>query len=208
MKKLTEQYIESLGSDSQLVFGGTFEGGYHIQQIPDEITPCINDIINSKVKIENFLDIGSAAGGSTFLFNEVFNLKHIVIIDDNQHPKHVHRARVIKTIKKELIRKMGSITEVIGNSHDEEVVKAIRQLKRKYDVILLDAGHDYDDILMDEKNYGGLLNSGGFLIVHDVEIFDSARLAFDKISKMKRYKDSKKYISKTHTPCGIGVLRK
>ena len=88
--------IEKLGSDNLQVFGGTFEGGIHLQQIPDEIAPCLNDI---ETDVKNILEIGSAAGGMAWLFNHVFNPDNIVIIDDNQHHKHILRKVILKDLK-------------------------------------------------------------------------------------------------------------
>lgn len=200
--ELTTQYVEKMGSDSQRVFGGTFEGGYHLQQIPDEITPCINDIIDSKVKIENFLEIGSAAGGSTYLFNHVFNLENTVIIDDNKHPKHIYRSSVIKKIK-------CNILEFIGSSHEEAAIEFVEKLKLKFDIILIDGGHSFSDAYLDAENYSPFLNNNGFLLFHDIEVFDYIDAVFKRFGKSGDYKMIKKYISKTHsTPCGIGLLQR
>lgn len=202
MRKLTTQEVELMGSDSQLIFGGTFEGGYHLQQVPDEIVPCINDIIKSGIKIKHFLEVGSAAGGSTHLFNYAFNLESIVIIDDNKHPKHIHRAGMIRKIK-------CPVAEFIGNSLSKNAVDFIGSLKKKFDIILLDASHNYADVELDIRNYGQFLSNDGFILVHDIEIFKHVGILVRKIGKEKDYKLVKEYISKTHpTPCGIGALQK
>jgi len=202
MKKLTTQEVELMGSDSQLVFGGTYEGGYHLQQVPDEIVPCINDIIKSEVKIKHFLEVGSAAGGSTYLFNHAFNLESIVIIDDNKHPKHIHRAGMIKKIK-------CPVAEFIGNSLSKEAVDFVGSLKKKFDIMLLDASHNYADVELDIRNYGQFLNKDGFMLIHDIDIFKHVGIVVRKIGESKDYKNMKTYISKTHpVPCGIGMLQK
>ncbi len=73
---LIEQFILDAGSDNLGVFGGIYEGGIHCQQIPDEIAPCILTILESGESIKSYLEIGVAAGGSTFLFNHFISDGH------------------------------------------------------------------------------------------------------------------------------------
>lgn len=194
MKRLTIQDVKKMGSDNLSVFGGTFEGGINLQQIPDEIVPCLN-VINSKIK--NILEIGSAAGGMAWLFNHVFEPDNIIIIDDNTHPKHVLRKSILKDLK--------NITEIIGES--SKVVTSVKALKMEFDIILIDGGHSYKEVASDVKDYMPFLNDNGYLLLHDVKIFDYIEIIFEELKKDFQW--SKKYISETHTnPCGIGVLRK
>jgi len=190
--------IEAMGSDSLLFFGGAFEGGLDLQQVPDEIAPCLNDILESGVKIKNFLEIGSAAGGCSVLFDQTFELKNIVIIDDNQHPKHGLRYWNIKTIK-------CHVREFIGKSQTPAAIKFVKNLGIKFDIIMIDAGHGYNETLADVENYEPFLSEGGFILMHDIEIVDSVKQAFNEIKK--EYK-TKTYISKTKPICGIGVLQR
>jgi len=202
MKKLTTQEVELMGSDSQLIFGGTFEGGYNLQQVPDEIVPCINDITKSGVKIKHFLEVGSAAGGSTYLFNYAFDLESIVIIDDNKHPKHIYREGVIKKIK-------CPVAEFIGDSLSKDAVDFVGSLKKKFDIMLLDASHNYADVELDIRNYGQFLNKDGFMLIHDIDIFKHVGILVRKIGEGKEYRLVKQYLSKTHpVSCGIGMLQK
>jgi cephalosporin hydroxylase len=199
-KKITTQEVELLGSDSQLVFGGTFEGGINLQQVPDEIVNCINEIISSKKDIKNFLEIGSAAGGTSFLFDYVFDLENIVIIDDNQHPKHGLRPENLKKAK-------GKVNEFIGNSQTPDAIDFIKNLKMKFDVILIDGDHSYAGVTLDIKNYEPFLNKGGFLILHDIEIVPSVKTVFEELEKDYSW-ITKKYISEIRRPCGLGLLKR
>ena len=62
-------FILASGSDDLATFGGKHEGGIHCQQIPDELAPCILAILESGETINAYLEIGVAAGGTTFLVN-------------------------------------------------------------------------------------------------------------------------------------------
>jgi len=204
IKKITVNDIEEMGSDNVAVFGGTFEGGIHLQQIPDEIVPCVNDIIKSGKVINNFLEIGSAGGGATALFDTLFGLKNIVIVDDNKHPKHIYRKTVIEKIK-------GTTHEYIGDSRAKEAVYFVDALKLEYDLILIDADHSYEAVKADFENYFPFLQKGGFLILHDI-VYDFPGVdngVKQLVEELKAEYTVTKYISATHPmPCGIGVIRK
>jgi cephalosporin hydroxylase len=199
---ITIKEVEAMGSDSQLVFGGTFEGGIHLQQLPDEIVPCLNDILKSNKQILSILEIGAAAGGSTYLFNHVFKPKTIVIIDDNKHPKHIFRTAIIKKIQ-------GKVKEYIGSSQTTEAISFIKDLKMKFDIIIVDGGHSFFEVMTDVENYKPFLEERGYLFLHDIEVFDYVKRIFEQLKNSGKYKTAKTYISKTHqNPCGIGLLQK
>jgi len=199
---ITKSEIEKMGSDNLSVFGGTYKGGIYLQQVPDEIAPCINDIIKSKMKIENFLEIGSAGGGSVYLFNYVFGLKNIVIIDDNKHGKHKFRSKILEEIK-------GNVFEFIGNSQTSEIINQVKELKMKFDIILIDGDHSYNGITLDIKNYKPFLNDNGYLFFHDIAGYKHIEDIIEELDNRGSYKIINKYISKTHSrPCGIGLLQK
>ena len=109
--------IDSLGSDSLETVGGKYEGGIYLQQIPDEIAPCIHYLLQEG-KFINFLEIGSASGGNVYLFNLFFKFSSIVIIDDNHHQRHSLRKKVLKA---------ASYREFIGNSHSKEALDFINE---------------------------------------------------------------------------------
>jgi cephalosporin hydroxylase len=200
MEKITVQDVEALGSDSLRVFGGTFEGGYNIQQVPDEIAPCINAIIDSGKPVYDFLEIGSAAGGTSRLFDTVFNLDNIVIIDDSRHPKHGLRQENLK-------HACGTVHEFIGNSQTQEAIDFIKNLEMEFDAILIDGDHSISGVVSDIDNYSPFLNEGGFLILHDTVSCFGVEQAFAWQKKTGKYVYSE-FISKTDIKCGIGLLQK
>ena len=195
--KEIEQFVIESGSDSLAVFGGKFEGGIHIQQIPDEIAPCISEILKSG-KIKSYLEIGVAAGGTAFVFNHYFH-PEIVLIDDNKHHKAALRPKVMdKIIRHEIIRKSG----------DNAAIAAAQDLS-PYDLILIDGDHSYQGVNADVKNYLPMLNKEGFLVFHD-----SARSGFGikrmvkELKKDTSLKFINEYVSKKMTPCGVALFRR
>lgn len=190
-----EKYVNDAGSDSLDVFGGKFEGGIHLQQIPDEIAPCIKELMNHDIK--SCLEIGSAGGGLVALLNHFLELGNILIIDDNQHNKAIYRPSVLKDIEH---------SEIIGDSTTGEVIK---QVKGKFDLIIIDGNHDL--VETDFDNYKGLLSDTGLIMFHDT-VHWSTPAVNTFIGKMKRkngYKLLAEYVSETHiSPCGIALFKK
>ncbi len=198
---LIEQFILDAGSDNLGVFGGIYEGGIHCQQIPDEIAPCILTILESGESIKSYLEIGVAAGGSTFLFNHFFHPEKIVLIDNNKHPKAGLRAEVLKGI---------DYQEIIGCSDAEESIKAISNLNTMFDVILIDGEHHYQGVKLDTVLYLPFLRKGGFLILHDSvwPLGGIMRVVRElKIDPEMEFIDE--FVTKKHSfKCGIALFRR
>jgi predicted O-methyltransferase YrrM len=191
-----EQYIIDAGSDCLEVFGGKFEGGVNVQQIPDELAPCILAIIESGQIIKSYLEIGVAAGGLTSIMNHFFQPVNIVLVDDGLHHKAKYRTEILQEIKRE---------EIIGDVHDAEVVK---QAAGSYDIIILDADLSYEGTAKEIFNYVPMLNPGGFLMFHDsVYSTDVARV----VKELKQNEDFEfigEYVSAKQKPCGVALFKR
>ncbi len=194
-----EKIIIEAGSDNLGVFGGHYEGGIHCQQIPDELAPCIKAIIESRKRIQSYLEIGAAAGGTAYLFNHFFALKQVVLIDDNKHPKARLRGNILKDIKH---------NEIIGSSHDVESISKASEFA-PYDIILIDGDHHYANVKLDTIFYSPLLRVGGFLILHDSAL---PEWGVGRTVMELKNDDSMKFIaeykSQKHKPCGLALFQK
>lgn len=195
-----EQFIIDAGSDDLPTFGGSHEGGIHCQQVPDEIAPAILAIIESGESIENYLEIGVAAGGTTYLINHFFPAASISLVDDNKH----HKAGLRKGILADI-----TYNEFIGRS-DEERIEADARTMAPYDLILIDGDHLYPGVKLDTITYLPMLRPGGFLILHD-----SAMPEWGVIRVVRELKADPamefigEYVSKTHPrPLGVALFRK
>ena len=198
-----EALVRSLGSGGIEVLGGDYTGGIYLQQSPDEIAPCIMDLIliRDKGRFKNYLEIGAAAGGSTYLLNLFFNWDNILLIDDNKH-RHKHwkfRKEILKHIRYE---------EFIGNSHTEVAYDFAKRFK--FDLIFIYGDHSYEGIKMDIEMYSGLLNKGGLLLLHDtiVDAFKGVRQAFKELKMNRNFKFINEYISKKQHKLGLGLFQK
>lgn len=195
-----ESFIINSGSDSLSVFGGSFEGGIHIQQIPDELAACVKSILDSGEEITSYLEIGAAAGGTTFVFNYYFDLTGIVLIDDNVHPKHVLRSNILDGV---------ILREIIGNSRDQAVID---QVEGPFDLIVIDGDHSYQGVKADLHNYLPFLREGGFLVLHDstTNIWGcDVPAVVEELKQSPRLSMVGEFVSQKHpVPCGIALFQK
>jgi predicted O-methyltransferase YrrM len=150
--------ILDLGSDEINAFRGKFEGGIHLQQIPEEITDLVIFLQSHKPVVNNYLEVGAAGGGNCFVLNKYLKINNNVIVDNNLHSKYIYR----KDILKDLL-----VTEVIGNSQSDKIIDEVKSLNLSFDIIFIDADHSYEGVTKDTHNYEQFLTKEGILIYHD-----------------------------------------
>jgi len=197
--KQIEGFVTKAGSDNVPTFGGEFEGGIQCQQVPDEIAPCIFDLLNSGKKINSFLEIGAAAGGTTFLINHFFNPENIVLIDDNKHPKAHVRPYILNKVKR---------LEIIGLSQAQGTIDALKSTGLKFDLILIDGDHTYLGVKLDLENYLPFLADGGFLMLHDSALDAwGVKPVTEELKESDVIKFVNEYIGKGPV-CGVALFRK
>lgn len=176
--------IINLGFDDPLFFTRNINTGIHLQQNPEEFTQLVSFLISyfNKTPIK-YLEVGAAAGGTCFVFNRYLNIENNIIIDINQHPKAKYRPQVLKDINH---------SEFIGNSMSDEAIKFAKD-NGKYDLIFIDAGHQYNEIKNDIINYSPFLNKSGLIIFHDVIAVNDVRVAVNElmVNKWKLMFESK-----------------
>ena len=203
MEKLTKEQIANqileFGSDSLNVFGGKYEGGINLQQVPFEITECINFLLSQNRKYENFIEVGSAGGGNTYTFNYFFNPSTVTIVDDNNHPKHGLRVTTLKDVNRK---------EYIGNSQGPEAKQFVKDLNIGFDLMFIDADHSYEGVKNDTHNYLEFLNKGGFLLFHDIEICEGVKQWHNELKSDSSLELAFEVTSPDSPKCGIGIFKK
>ena len=210
-KESIEQMVERLGSDHVPSFGRSFEGGIQIQQIPDEIGPCLRKIVelmssNTDGKLPSplhYLEIGAAAGGTTYLVNEVLRPDKIVLIDDNCHPKHHVRPYILRDIPHD---------EIIGHSQADGTVDVLKSSGLMFDIILIDGDHTYSGVKKDAEIYKNFLSPGGFMVFHDSAMIEwgVANVVMEMIKHDVDFDfvDEYRTSNKNLRPLGLALFRK
>ncbi len=199
MKKDIEAFVRRLGSADIKVLEGDYTGGMYLQQVPDEITSCIVELIKGDYHLKNYLEIGVASGGTTFLFNYFFDWDNILIIDDNKH-RHKHyrfRQKILKHVK---------YKEFIGDSHTKEAYDFAKRFS--FDLIFIDGDHSYEGVKKDIETYLCLLNLGGFVLLHDTLFCAGVKQMLEEMKTNKFFKFINEYISKTPRKLGLGLLQR
>jgi len=64
-----------------------------------------------------------------------------------------------------LVRK--NLTLICGKTDKKENLKIIKR-SQPYDLIFVDASHEYKDVKKDLNNYSRMLSDSGILVVHDI----------------------------------------
>lgn len=149
--------IQAAGSDSVENFGGTFNGGYHVQQNPEEFAYIIQVLTKFKVRGE-LLEIGSAAGGSARLLYELLDLSYVYIIDDNKHSKSVHRPDVLKNVRH---------AEFVGQSQSPEAAQWLKNKNVRANLVMIDADHSTEAVVNDTLLAAKFACDGAYFVYHD-----------------------------------------
>ncbi len=195
-----ESFILECGQENIEGFGGVKQGGIHLQQIPDEFAPCIAELLKYKNEIKNYLEVGSASGGSCFVFNHFFPLEKIVLIDNNGLNRQSLRNEVLEGIYHQ---------ELIGNSDDEVVYNSVAKMNTLFDLIVLDSDHSYRTVRVEVSMYLPFLRPGGFLFLHDtVYSLQGDGRVMRELSTYGGMELVAEYVSKNGPKLGIGLLRK
>lgn len=192
-----EDFIYASGSDHVPTFGGKYEGGIQCQQIADEIAPCFHYLL-SNGPIKDYLEVGVAAGGTTYAVAKILKPERIVLVDDNRHPKAHVRPYILDGIERK---------EIIGDSHNPDTVKRVRG---QFDVLFIDGDHSYVGAKADFENFFPLVRAGGHIILHDTAVPTIGVMQlFNELKTDPRVEFTAEYLTeKQDNPCGVGVFKK
>jgi hypothetical protein len=195
-----EEYVKSIGSDDIPTFGGTWVGGAGIQQIPDEIAPCLYAMLKSGERIDSYFELGVASGGMTKVMHHYFNPGTIVLVDTNEHARCKDRSQVLAEIK---------CIEIIGKSEDDHVLGRFLSLGYAYDAMMIDGVHYYLNVKKDVEKYAASLRNGGFLMLHDSALvqWGVPRLVAE-LKNDPAWEFVGEWNSKVMNPCGVALFQR
>jgi predicted O-methyltransferase YrrM len=107
-----------------------------------------------KISIKNILEIGVHRGGSTRVWQKVFNPEILIGIDWSIEPNAI----------------MPGLELIEGNSHDQLTFQKVQKILKDQplDFLFIDGGHLYDEVKKDFELYSPLVRNGGAIGFHDV----------------------------------------
>lgn len=194
---LLRETVEKAGSDATWMFGGTHDGGYYIQQNPDEFAALLCLLLNRCRPINLYGEIGVAAGGTTRLIHVTLGFNHAILIDDGRHPKHRHTADNLKSLTFDMM---------IGDSHGAEVKADLANVMGKwigFDVVFIDGDHSYEGVVQDIELVKPYCSPATLLIFHDTVCCPGVKQMWAEMPAERKVAE---FVG-TDKQLGIGVAR-
>ena len=115
--------------------------------------------------IANYLQVGSAAGGSERFICEATGCKALTIMDLGTHPEF----QVWREVNRPALEAQGvTVTEWLGDSHSDEAEEFIAT-QGKFDLIGIDGDHTPAGARMDWKLIEPCLKPGSLVWLHDID---------------------------------------
>jgi predicted O-methyltransferase YrrM len=138
-------------------------------QIRAEMETLLTKLTERKIRV--MLEIGTAQGGTLYLFTRILNSDAEIVSLDlpdgdfvGSYPSYK------KAFYASFARDNQRIFLVKANSHEKsslETVKSILEGK-KLDFLFIDGDHSYEGVQADFKMYGPLVREGGLIAFHDI----------------------------------------
>jgi predicted O-methyltransferase YrrM len=140
-------------------------------QISYEIVKLLELVAELKPKV--ILEIGTAGGGTLFLFTRVADSEALIISIDlpavfgllgEGYP--MWKIPLYKSFSKEKQK----IFLIQGDSHSIETLRKIKEILRddKIDFLFIDGDHSYEGVKKDFEMYSPLVRKGGIIAFHDI----------------------------------------
>jgi len=138
-------------------------------QVREEILSLLKFVKKSKPK--NILEIGTAKGGTLFLFSKIASSDATIISVDlpkgefgGGYPKW--KKSLYKSFKKEN-QKIHLLRE---NSHSKKTLEKVKKIlgDEKLDFLFIDGDHSYGGVKKDFEMYSELVGEKGVIAFHDV----------------------------------------
>lgn len=162
-----------------------------IVQDKEELRHVFGLVAGSK----SYLEVGTAEGNSLYVLAHALdpNAK-ITFVDFGEE----HTAQPRREVLARIPQSARNITPIMGNSHAGESIRLAWH--DNYDVVMIDAGHTYEDVIADAAAYGP--KALKYIIFHDVMLPEVNR-AFEWYARQIQRKSYRFVNSRTY---GYGVI--
>jgi predicted O-methyltransferase YrrM len=148
----THESLQLTQKISELINNQTFHHHYHI----------LYDIAATFNRPITYVEIGCYAGGSACLMLQRPNTK-VVSIDLGQPISEEtvkHNVNKLNHLKNEF-------DYIKGNSQSPETIKKLKSIAEKIDILFIDGGHLFNDVLNDFRAYESLVKEDGYIVFDD-----------------------------------------
>ena len=204
-KAYKRKLVNFLKNNSTIECGGNklFDGSYNnLLHVPEELAELIFFLKKNykKKKIRNYLEIGFSHGICNTIFNKFFKFELNVSIDT--FGPHINGKVLLANMR------FKNLVLLCGNSHEPKIINKVKKFK-KYDLIFIDASHEYLDVKQDFQNFSIMLNKGGIIIFHDINLKNSgSKKYWNEIKKKFKKNKLKEIIFKGYKySFGYGIIQ-
>jgi cephalosporin hydroxylase len=138
-------------------------------QVKYEIAKLLEIVAELKPKV--VLEIGTAGGGTLFLFTRVADPEaKIISLDLPGGPFGGGYPRWKIPLYKSFSKEGQKIYLIRRNSHDPQTLREVKGIlgDEKVDFLFIDGDHTYDGVKMDFEMYSPLVKKGGIIAFHDI----------------------------------------
>jgi cephalosporin hydroxylase len=155
-----------------LDFAFSFRGmGFSIEpwQIREEMEHLMRFVARMKPRV--ILEIGSAGGGTIFLFTRIAHPQALLISLDIPYRRHIGGYPLWRVpIYREFTQAKQKLHFVRSDSHMPRTLKSVKRILRgrKIDFLFIDADHTYEGVARDFNMYAPLVKEGGVVAFHDI----------------------------------------
>ena len=207
-KKEKQNLREFLRHQTNAEYGGyrMFDGTRsHLMHNPKELSDLIFFLKEyekiKRKKISNFLEIGFNSGILNTILNKFFKFEQIVVIDT--FTSEISSTDLLANLKRK------NLILVSGSSSKKENLQTIKKFQ-PYDLIFVDASHEYNDVKKDLNNYCKMLSDDGILVAHDIHSleFSGVNKAWSEFKRQNNFSYKEFVNRKYFYVCGVGLAIK
>jgi|TARA_B100000949_G_C14267769_1_gene445855 hypothetical protein len=207
-KKEKKDLTEFFRHETTAEYGGyqMFDGTRtHLMHNPEELSDFIYFLKSyekkKRKKIRNFLEIGFNSGKVNTVLNKFFNFEQIVAVDN-------FTADISSTDLMANLRRK-NLTLICGNSDKKETLRIIKKFQ-PFDLIFVDANHEYVGTKKDLSNYCTMLSDHGILAVHDIHSleYSGVNKAWNEFKLQNNFMFKEIVNKKYYFVCGVGLAIK
>ena len=207
-KKEKKDLTEFFRHETTAEYGGyqMFDGTRtHLMHNPEELSDFIYFLKSyekkKRKKIRNFLEIGFNSGKVNTVLNKFFNFEQIVAVDN-------FTADISSTDLMANLRRK-NLTLICGNSDKKETLRIIKKFQ-PFDLIFVDANHEYVGTKKDLSNYCTMLSDHGILAVHDIHSLEypGVNRAWNEFKLQNNFMFKEIVNKRYYFVCGVGLAIK
>jgi predicted O-methyltransferase YrrM len=177
-------------------------------QVKSEITKLCRLLVKNKLK--NILEIGTADGGTLFIFSNIVENNGKIISIDLPIGYPLWRVKLYKSF----VNDDKKLYLVRSDSHNIKTVNIVEKILNndKLDFLFIDGDHSYNGVKQDFEMYSRFVRKGGIIAFHDI-IQDRIRNSSGEVWKFwkeikSKYKHKEIVESRHQNGYGIGVIFK